>query len=139
MRTTHCFRNHADGQTLGAPLSRAYESELQRFRRRLQESRERIRREVRDSRARSRLSHQNAPCSEEQRIVSDGLLYTSQRDVDLHSNIHQHVDNQGNNEYRNAEAHVINLEEVCTFIDNCSLFTILFKDYFRVFYCMSYY
>jgi len=108
-------RSHTGGQTLGAPLSRAYESELHRFRRRLQESRERIRREVRDSRARSRLSHQNTPCSGEQRIVSDGLLYTSQRDVDLHSNVHQHVDNHGNHEYRNTEAHVINLEEDSNF------------------------
>ena len=109
------FRSQAGGQASGTTFSHAYESELERFRQRLRESRERIRREVavvRDSRSRNRLSHQNTPCSEGQRIVSDGLAYTSQREVDLHSNVDQTVDSQRNYEYRPSEAPVINLEEV---------------------------
>ena len=77
-------------------------------------SRERIRRHVaaRDSIIRNRLSHQTTPCSEAQRIVSDGLAYTSQRDVDLHSNVHQSADNQQSFAYQSREAPVIHLEEV---------------------------
>ena len=94
--------------------SRANESDLEQFRRRLRESRDRIRREVasRELRVRHRLSHPNDPCSEEQRIVSDGIAYTSQQDLDLHSNFHQSPENQQSFGYRNPEAPIINLEEV---------------------------
>ena len=97
-----------------------YESvadDLQRFRRRLRESRERIdqiRREftARESRFRNRLSHRNNPCTEDQRIVSDGPAYTSQSDVDRESQRHQAAANAAAYDYRSTEAPVITLDDV---------------------------
>lgn len=94
------------------PGSNAHEAGLEQFRRRLRESRDSICLTSREQRGRNRLSHQTDPCNEDQRIVSDGLAYSSQRDVDLHSNVHQPMDSHQNFQYRAHEAPIINLEEV---------------------------